>query len=210
MKSSSAILCGLVFLLSFCPTELILSQNISWQGTDGPNNGNAKVLSSLVDGLDNNGREGFLLCLGIGSGLISTNSYHQTASETKLPLCFNFRIGGISSGGLAMYWSTVGSYYTYDRYGGVLTEHGFGMTYFLMKQVPSLYFSGGVGGALWILEGYDGLEGALGYDLSGGIGYEFSPHWSVDGTMSFSSDLTSNYSRITSTLARLTLNYLAY
>lgn len=168
--------------------------------------------SGKIDSSIEKDREGFLMSVGIGSGLISTNSHRDIQSEIRFPLCFDFRIGDVSSGGVAMYWNTAGSYYNSNSYGGVLTQHGFGVTYFMKRRAPSLYFSGGVGAALWVLEGNDGLEGALGYDLSGGIGYEFSPHWSVDGMMSSSNGLTGNYYYVqtTSMLFRFTLSYLAY
>ena len=90
---------------------------------------------------------------------------------------------------------------------------GVGVTHYFQPTAPSPYVLGGVGYSTWILLFECGAKRRRGFGFATGAGYEFSPHWSIEGNLVYGKPTTEERGINVSTNAlsvRFTLNYLAY
>ena len=84
--------------------------------------------------------------------------------------------------------------------------HGFGVTYLFEPEAPSWFLTAGLGISTWekvvlIQLGPGGPVTWYGFGLMMGAGYEFAPHWSVEGSVTWGNPSTGlPRSRIESTL----------
>ena len=149
--------------------------------------------------------QGHILGFGVGFGLVdqvfSDSEVVLDNSSTEFGLAANFRLGGVASEQLWVYFQS--QQVVYRRETNCLTNpyarsdddfvpeiasvetvyvqgiSGLGISYFLAPQIPSIYFTGlfGMGYVLRHIGG-SGDYGNFGFDLNmglqGGIGYEFS------------------------------------
>jgi len=151
------------------------------------------LLSLVPSGFAFDGyRSGFILGFGLGPGI---TSFTQTVGagttsltsdrENTFGIHTDFRIGGGINEQVQIYWISKVAWFSMDNiYGSSVTVAngmgGLGVTYYLLPQSPSWYFTGGLGFSTWALPFESNSDTWYGLGMSGGAGYEFSPHWSVD------------------------------
>lgn len=170
-------------------------------------------------------RQGFILGIGAGTGL---TSYAQTISyggdsvtsdrENELPIMTDFKVGYAPNDALEIYWMSKVSWFGMENALGddVTVANGvagLGITYFLEPGAPSIFLTGGVGYSSWALPFEEGVDAWYGLGVSAGAGYEFMPHWYVEGDIRWGNPSTedSGFDISASTLSvSLTLNVIAY
>jgi hypothetical protein len=175
-------------------------------------------------------RKGFILGGGIGFGMTShTEKYkydgtsQEFDSESKGALMTNFKIGFAPSEQVEIYYTQLSSLFktseAYVREVTILNAiGGIGVTYSLNPSAPTVLFNGGLGLAMWALPFEDNPpEVWSGLGLWGGVGYEFSRHYSAQLDLAYGNPKKSQSTWYaseewsTSALSvRLTINALAY
>ena len=144
--------------------------------------------TSLGMAFDNQ-RRGFIIG---GLGGVAFNFWNQSIDSTKsdtetdFAVHTDFRIGGGFKGEKLMlyYWNIV-NWFGMDNVLGekvIITSGitGLGLSYYFKPTSPSLYMNGGVGVSIWAAPFEADTEAWYGFGFMGGLGYEFSPHWSVE------------------------------
>lgn len=136
----------------------------------------------------NGQRKGFILGFGLGPGLT------PVGGDNKIVLAnTSFKIGIGLSEQLLLYWSSRGAWYKtdyhyYESGQKSVTElfgvAGLGMSYYLLETAPAMYVTGSLGYSAVSnpFESYAN-DADVGLGLSMGVGYEFSPHYSVEATL---------------------------
>ena len=185
---------------------------------------------TTVAGAFDGERQGFILGVGVGSGL---TSYTYTASadydraavsvtsdrENVFPLMSDFKIGYAPNDLLEIYWMSKVSWFGDEAlYGEDVTIAnglgGLGVTYFFQPAAPSAFVSGGIGFSSWSLPlEEDPPDSWVGVGLSAGAGYEFAPHWYVAGDVCWGKPSTDEYGVDISANAlsiKLTINVIGY
>ena len=127
-------------------------------------------------------RSGFILGFGLGPGLTvegGDNNLHLFNTD--------FRIGG-GSQQMQYYWSAKVSWVPFETYSESVTETfglgGFGISYYFQPAAPSWYTTASIGVASISFPLEDNApDPDFGFGLSAGMGYEFSPHFSVEGNL---------------------------
>lgn len=170
-------------------------------------------------------REGFILGGGLGFGL---TSFTQTlrvglAEETgyrenHLPFQTDFKIGGAPTPQLQLYWMSKVNWFQMENiFGdGVTVAHGLGglgCTCFFQPQAPSGFITSGFGYSSWALPFQSDSTTWYGLGLVGGAGYEFSPHWSIEGNVMYGApSIIEGGIRVTTNAlsTRLIICYVAY
>jgi hypothetical protein len=181
--------------------------------------------TAAVAGAFDGQRQGFILGVGGGAGL---TSYTQTIAhgggsvtsdrENEFPLMTDFRIGYAPSDALEIYWMSKVSWFSMENaYGDDVTIAnglgGLGVTYFLQPTAPSVFLAGGVGFSSWAAPLEEGVEAWYGLGVSAGAGYEFAPHWYIQGDVCWGNPSTEEGGDDFSTNAlsvKLTLNVMGY
>ncbi|MDD2889612.1 MAG: hypothetical protein PHE49_03100 [bacterium] len=147
-------------------------------------------ITTVVYGWDGK-RDGFILGGGLGGGstiykqtLKNIYSGAQIESDVTTSFSFqtNFQIGFAPSEYLEIYWSSKQSWFGLTNIYGdkviILTGvAGVGVSYFFFKNAPSPFVSGTLGYSTWGTSD----ETSYGVGMCIGGGYEFYPHFSVDG-----------------------------
>jgi opacity protein-like surface antigen len=157
------------------------------------------VLSSQL--LAFNGlRKGFILGGGGGPG------YLTYEGVDKFSLATNFKIGYAPSNSFEIYYLNTVSWF------GVYSETflngltGLGLTKYIKPEGRGFFVFGGVGLAvLQVLTQYGDSDTGLG--LIGGVGYDISKHWSVQGDILYT---TFDSGAWHSLGVRVTINFLAF
>lgn len=154
----------------------------------------------------NGERRGFLLGFGMGPGLMPLNGGNKIVLFNS-----DFRIGHGFSDKFQLYLSakTAWAKDEYCNQMKIFGIGGIGMSYYCSKSNLLVYITSSVG--LTLMNTTIGPEFRPG--LSFGIGYEFSKHWSLEGTFICQSTTSHTfYERdIYPVLCyKLTLNTLAY
>ncbi|MFH1893322.1 MAG: hypothetical protein ABIK83_11650 [Candidatus Zixiibacteriota bacterium] len=178
------------------------------------------LLSLVPSGFAFDGyRSGFILGFGLGPGITSNGDSH-------FGLQTDFRIGAGVNEQVQVYWSSKVSWYSVDYYVirgfdyysgdlyystdsgiGVFGQGGLGVSYYFQPETPSWFITGGVGYSSYAIMASDNVsDSEFGMGLSGGLGYEFSPHLNVEGGIRFGSPGEGN--SLTSIM--ICLNALAY
>jgi hypothetical protein len=136
-----------------------------------------------------NQRRGFIIG---GLGGVSLNIWNQSINdnksdnETDFALHTDFRIGGGFKGDKFMlyYWNTVNWFSFENILGDKVTVlsgvNGLGASYYFKPTSPSLYLNGGIGLSVWRLPFESDTDVWYGIGLAGGLGYEFTRHWSIE------------------------------
>ena len=155
-------------------------------------------------------RKGFVFGLGIGAG---TTSFSQTLSgtgpgtdllvestsasgdgETRRAFAMDFRIGHGFNERFILHYTGRWSCLSIENAVGeevIITNWvgGPGFSYYFRDEAPSLFVHGHVGIANW----FNAAEYAPdtdGYGISGGVGWEFKRHWSLEATVSWGNPRT--------------------
>jgi opacity protein-like surface antigen len=130
---------------------------------------------------------GFLLGLGLGFGSAkqTVSSGGASVSNTESGVATSLKIGGGINDQVLLYYSNRVVFYSTNG----ATDHSFyqGMsaaacTYYLEPVGPSFFFSGELG--IGVIRDRDSDDDAsdTGFGFGLGAGYEFSPHFSVEGS----------------------------
>ncbi len=170
-------------------------------------------VSSFGMAFDNH-RRGFIIG---GLGGIAVNTLKDVREDVKggdgtnIALHIDFRIGGGFKGDKFMlyFWYVMNWLYPLFMVRGVgdtdfvITGiEGLGVSYYFKPTSPSLYINAGIGLPLW-----DGL--ALGAGAMGGIGYEFTRHWSVECSVMWGNSISfdANYNNLAISLSIIGIAY---
>jgi opacity protein-like surface antigen len=156
------------------------------------------VLSSQL--LAFNGlRKGFILGGGVGPGYLT---YEGT---DKFCLATNFKIGYAPSNSFEIYYlNTVSWFGVYsDSFIDGIT--GLGLTKYLKSEGRGIFVFGGVG--LAVIQELTGPEDDTGFGLIGGVGYDISKHWSIQGDILYT---TFDAGAWQSVGVRVSVNFLAF
>ncbi|MEW5993571.1 MAG: hypothetical protein AB1744_04155 [Candidatus Zixiibacteriota bacterium] len=150
------------------------------------------AFTSGVTAFDGN-RKGFILGGGLGLGL---DSYTQTVEapdmkatsdrENKFAFMTDFMIGAGASEQVLIYYFNKVSWFSLENVLGenVTIANGVGgaaVRYYFNLTAPSPYVFGGIGLSTWDAPLEEGSDAWYGFGLMFGGGFEFSPHWSVEG-----------------------------
>jgi hypothetical protein len=138
-------------------------------------------------------RKGFILGIGFGGGFTDYEFHYigppRSGGATQGAAATDFRIGGGITEKFLLYYENRVTWFSKKSvyYGGGVTAFPVGLlgaSYYLETKAPSLYVLGSVGTSAIIfpLEDTDILSGA---GISGGVGYEFAPKWSVESTLNW-------------------------
>jgi hypothetical protein len=155
-----------------------------------------------------NERRGFIIGGGLGASYLLA---HQTIddgdkeiksdTEDRVSVNTDIRIGlGFKGNKLLLYYWNKVNWFLWKSDSGreflFLTNeglalngiHGIGATRYFKPSAPALYLNGGIGAATWRIRPLNILasESQVGIGVVGGVGYEFEPHWSVEGTFMWS------------------------
>ncbi len=170
-------------------------------------------------------RQGFILGVGVGAGSLS---YTQTMayggfsdtsdSESEFPIMSDFKIGYAPSDVVEIYWMSKVSWFDIDSACGhdVTIAHGIGglgVTYFFQPAAPSAFLTAGVGFSSWAAPFEEESDDWLGIGVSAGAGYEFAPHWYIEGNVCWGNPSTEEEGWDISTnvlTVEFTLNVIAY
>ena len=96
-----------------------------------------------------------------------------------------FRIGAGVSERVALYWTQTNNWFRLPS--GCCSSNtiangigGLGLTFYTSAKAPSLFFIGAIGIATWARPFDPDRDTLSGLGVLGGVGYEFSRHWSVE------------------------------
>jgi len=183
------------------------------------------LCSTTVAGAFDGERQGFIIGAGVGAGL---TTYTQTISyegfswtsdrESELPIMTDFKIGYAPSDFLEIYWMNKVSWFGFENaFGDDVTIAnglgGLGVTYFFEPVAPSLFLTGGIGFSSWTTPFEEDADTWYGLGLTTGAGYEFAPHWCVEGSACWGNPSTeeSGIDFTTDALSlKLTINVVGY
>jgi hypothetical protein len=190
------------------------------------------LISTGASAWDNE-RKGFILGYGLGpcldmnkqSAEIIGIEIGKIDTESKFGVCDDFKIGYAPSNQLLIFFASKSSIFQTDwldwrgtefgMYTGVTAVNNFsgvGMAYYIDPAAPSLFFTGGLGlSAALALE--SGPDPRIGFGFFGGGGFEFTPHWNVEGNFRWSSstdeELFTDFT-FEDIVLSLTINILGY
>lgn len=137
-------------------------------------------------------RKGFILGGGLGLGLTSltTESYAYGSisdRENKFGFQTDFKIGGAPTNLILIYYTNKVSWYkeeeVYDGKDVTFTSglSAVGVSYYLLPEAPSAFFSGGIGISSWDAPFEEELDIAwTGFGFYAGAGFEFSRYWNAE------------------------------
>lgn len=179
-------------------------------------------VSTIIYGWDGT-RSGFILGGGLGGGMsiynqtlknIYSGASIESGTETTMGFQTNFQLGFAPSNYLEIYWASKQSWFGLTNIYGdkvlILTGvAGVGASYFFLRKAPSPFVSGTLGYSTWGTSD----EASYGFGLTLGGGYEFYPHFSVDGDFVWGtpSDTESGIELTTNVIGlRVTLNVCGY
>ncbi len=153
-------------------------------------------LATGASAFDGN-RKGFILGGGLGLGLTSfTQTLEYTIMDTsttsdrenKFAVMTDFKIGFGATEQVLVYYTNKVSWFSIENvYKDNVTIAnglgGVGVAYYFKPTGPSPYISGGLGLSTWMLPFESDADTWTGFGLVVGGGYEFSPHYSIEGNL---------------------------
>jgi opacity protein-like surface antigen len=160
----------------------------------------ARIAVPSEAGVRDGKRKGFILGGGIGMGLTSytyeenhNSVYYRRSSsksESKATVLTDVKIGYAPSELVQVYLMSRVAWLSWE---GDLTAsgvHGLGVTYFFEPEAPSWFLTAGLGISTWekvvlVQLGGGGRVTWYGFGLTMGAGYEFAPHSSVEGRVTW-------------------------
>jgi hypothetical protein len=153
-------------------------------------------------------RRGFVVGFGVGPGLTSLDysiEHYSTIPnsevQTKLAAETDLRVGIGFTDQWLVYVGSNAALFRLDQirfkdelfgtpidkgididltivsYGEVL-----GVSHYFRREAPSPYVTAGLGFSVWTAPFESGFDPWVGFGFSIGAGYEFTPHWSVEGS----------------------------
>ncbi len=171
-------------------------------------------------------RKGFILGGGLGLGLTSytkTVEISGLGSETSprentFGFQTDFKIGGAPTNLFQIYYANKVSWFGMKNVLGenVTITSGLsavGMSYYLLPETPSAFFTGGIGIATWDLPFEEKAHAWIGFGLYAGAGYEFTRYWNVEFDLVWGNPSEEEYGIKVSTNAlslMFTINVLGY
>ena len=133
-------------------------------------------------------RSGFILGGGIGPGMTSYSvtteflDLEMTSDrENKFSIITNFMIGGGVSKSMLLYYLNRVSWLSTDDEIAIFGLTGLGLTYYFSPKAPSGLIKGGFGISSFLAPFEPAYVDYWGIGFLVGTGFEFSPHWSVEG-----------------------------
>jgi len=156
-------------------------------------------------------RKGFIIGGGMGGGFLSNKTFFTSSSNIERVGVFltKFKIGYAPSNTLEIYYMLEGLWWRRNRFTSTLFGvSAVGITkYFDNVSETGLFVSGGIGftGFLQVSEG-----SFSGYGLIGGVGYEFSRHWSIEADLLYSKTEDRRGIDFDSFGVRVSVNVLAF
>ena len=163
-------------------------------------------------------RKGFVIGFGLGVARVTSSASEGplSVSISTTGVGTDFKIGYAPNHQLLIYWSADGAFSSppseFSDEDGLLYSGlgGIGATYFLSPGENSFFLTAALGRATDGAIGSDGTADSVsGTGLAIGGGYEFTPHWVVDGDIVFNSfsDFGMDYSQ---RFIRIGVSYLHY
>jgi hypothetical protein len=159
--------------------------------------------------------KGFILGGGLGAGYLRYERHPEGLAGIaldKFSLATNFKIGYAPSNSLEIYFFNSASWFGYNYPGlenaplAAIGVTGVGLTKYLSPKGNGFFVF--VGGAWSFYSALSSDVGeSYGFGLVGGIGYDLSKHWSLQGDVLFTS---MESGQIRSLCVRATLNFLAF
>jgi len=154
------------------------------------------LAATAVQAFDSN-RKGFTIGLGGGLGITSFTQEIdidefgegslKSDRETDFGFGTDFRIGWGFSNQFMLYYENRVSWFGMESLAGDVTiANGVGLvgaSYYLQEGAPSVYILGSIGTSAWMAPFEEDSGSMSGFGISGGLGYEFRPHLSVEGTV---------------------------
>lgn len=138
-------------------------------------------------------RKGFILGGGAGLGLMS---YEQSVdgvkigdTESTVPLATDFRIGYAPNNLLQIFYVNKVSWFGMENILGdevtvASSVGGIGVVRYMEEAAPSYFFMASIGASSWDTPYEEDSEAWTGFGFSLGWGYEFSPHFSFENSIS--------------------------
>jgi opacity protein-like surface antigen len=143
-------------------------------------------------------RKGFVIGFGAGPAVTSftqtlqVTGYPDATSdrENKPALATEFRIGGGFNDRILLYYVNRVTWFSLDNVLGetvvIANSTGLlGASFYTQETSPSPYFTALLGVASWDTPFETESEALTGLGVGVGAGYEFSPHWSFELSLSF-------------------------
>ena len=138
-------------------------------------------------------RKGFMFGFGVGPSVTSftqtvtgTTMFDGTSDrENKFGLGTSFRIGGGLSDQFMLYYANNLACFGIENVLGdnVTIANGVGLvgvSYYFEPTTPSMYLLGVIGVSTWDAIFEEDSNASVGFGIGGGLGWEFSPHWSLE------------------------------
>jgi hypothetical protein len=137
----------------------------------------------------NGERGGFILGFGAGPSMTSysyNHDYYDSDRRNEFGLGTDFKIGGGFNNQFLLYYVNRVAWF---KPGDATIAHTVGLlgaSYYLKTEAPAWYFVAAVGVSAWDkpFETYSSQSDS-GLGLTGGAGYEFSRHWSIEATLNW-------------------------
>ena len=170
-------------------------------------------------------RKGFIVGGGLGGGFLSNKFSLGPSSNTASQgvILTEFKIGYAPSNTLEIYYINKGSWWRETFFEGSFFEDGgtallalsaVGVTKYLGTSGTGLFVTGGLGPAIFDSPSKLDVHPSIGFGLFGGVGYEFSKHWSVQADVLYlnisEADISDPDSDLDSFGFRVSLNFLAF
>jgi len=160
-------------------------------------------------------RKGFIIGFGLGPGYTNFSQEVEgveSDSEGKVSIVSDFKIGYGFNEQFLLYYENRVSWFKmtslidcwYDPWEeqlycsekDVTIAHGIGlvgMSYYFQTEAPTFYLLGSVGVSTWSVPfETDSGDAWVGFGISGGGGYEFTKHWSIEGTLNYGNPSTTD------------------
>lgn len=157
------------------------------------------VLTAVSADAFNGERRGFLLGFGVGPGWSSfkgeVEGFDLGDRENKFAIGTDFKIGAGINDQLLIYYVNRVAWFksdTFDKNGFVQEDVTIasgvglvGLSYYFKTEAPAWYLVGAVGISSWSAPLESNSEMFSGFGLTGGAGYEFKKHWSLEATVNY-------------------------
>ena len=133
-------------------------------------------------------RKGFIIGGGIGGGFLSNKTSFGSSSNTESEGVFltKLKIGYAPSNTLEIYYITKASWWGENDMTLYVQLSAVGITKYLDNTSETgLFVSAGIGFAEFDAP-FGDVDASTGFGLIGGVGYEFSRHWSIEADLLYS------------------------
>ncbi len=134
-------------------------------------------------------RKGFIIGGGIGGGFLSNKTSFGSFSDTESQGVFltKLKIGYAPSNTLEIYWIANSSWWRENDMTLFLGVSAIAVTKYLDNTSETgLFVTGGIGFSEFDAPFEGDVDASTGFGLIGGVGYEFSRHWSIEADLLYS------------------------